>query len=157
MNNFYEELIIIFLKNEIKNIILTISKEYPKIININDAKKLIIKYNCKLNNIIFTNYSENENMNLKLKAIKNNFKKNNSKKISKTFEDKEKKCNARIWNGGLIYKKENNEIIYGGQCTFKKIHGTKYCKRHQLNRPHGNYFKKISKELIKHYEKYNKN
>ncbi len=56
------------------------------------------------------------------------------KKINKKYKKPEKKieieddpidyckCMARRLNGG-----------YGGQCTWKKINGTKYCRRHQTD------------------------
>ena len=149
-----KHLLIIQLKNEIKNLILYIQKTYSKQFSKDDAIKLIEEYTQSINLCEYSESSKNR-INTKVKKAIFTRKFRNSFLVNTdniTFNSKN--CCARVWNNGSIIKTEEGKIIYGKQCSRAKSKTSKkYCFYHEKNNPHGDFNKKASKEMQLHYKK----
>ena len=147
-------LLLLQIKDEIKNLILYIQKKYSKQLSKEDANALIDEYSSSIN---FIKYSKDDKaeINHKIKKAIYTRKFRNSFLI-KTDQLKfdKSKCHARVWNNGSIIKTEEGKIIYGKQCSKKICKSSKtYCSSHNKNNPHGDFNKEASKQMKLHYKK----
>ena len=149
-----EHLLIIQLKNDIKNLILYISKKYSKQFTKDDAIKLIEEYTQSINLCEYSKNSKNK-INTKVKKAIFTRKFRNSFLVNtNNISFDSKKCCARVWNNGSIIKTEEGKIIYGKQCSRSRSKTSKkYCYHHEKNNPHGDFNKKPSKDMKLHYKK----
>lgn len=154
MDILIEDLLKIYIKNDITNMIYYIQKKNPKIVSKEQAKELIDKYTININ---LDKYSDVDNNKIIKKVKKSIFTRKfngslNSKVNNLEFDNT--RCCARTWNNGSIVKMENGDIIYGKQCCRKlKDNSSNYCLTHSKKNKHGDFNKEISSELKKHFHK----
>ena len=177
INQLITNLLIKYIKNDLKNLLLFINYKYPEKFKKNDVKEYYKKY-CKVS---LKEYSKTNVNKLNIKTKKKHFqrhfgtikslnKMNMINKNKSKFNKKDKYCNARTWNNGSMIKTSDNKIIYGGRCTRLKLRNNndndndnnnnikcnEYCQQHTIKCKHGNYFEEPSKEIKELYKKYNK-
>ena len=161
MNSLIIELINIYIKNEVENMILYIKLKYPKILKKDITTLLINKYGRELT-INIKDYNKKERTKIYYRVQKKIFIRKFRNKALYYLSRRERdnnltfnknKCRARIWNNGSILKLETGIIKYGKQCSKNKLN-KHHCYQHSVNNPHANFDEKPSNDLIKHYEKY---
>ena len=175
INQLITNLLIKYIKNDLKNLLLFVNHKYHEKFKKTDVKEYYKKY-CKVS---LKEYSKTNANKLNIKTKKKHFqrhfgsvkslnKMNLINKNKKKYNKKDKYCNARTWNNGSITKTADDKIIYGGRCTrlklyYKDINNegkhtkcNEYCQQHTIKCKHGNYFEEPSEDIKKLYQKYNK-
>ena len=157
----YKELLSIYIKNEIENLILYIIRKNKKNIKKKNKKYLVDKYS-KNSNYIYKKYKTIQKnkiyFKVKQKIFIRKFKNKNititTKERITNFKFDKEKCKARTWGNGNIITLEDESVIYGKQCCRGKYKKSSYCKQHIRNNPHCDFNKEPTEKLKKHYQKY---
>ena len=129
-NSVYQD----FLK---KSLLTTIEQNYNDflehlVINYSSGKftkeDLISSFPLEINGINKINECDNEvNRQVKIKQ-----------KIVRKQIAEDKRCIARVWTSNPVIK-NNNEWIYGKQCSLSKKYNSSFCGIHSKKLPHGIY------------------
>lgn len=161
IQTFYKDLILLLVKNEIKNLLLYVKFKYPDILNNDNIINLFNKYK----NIKISNYSQTKLTKLYKKINKKVLKRRiknckslktiiNKNKTILNYKKNDKYCNARIWNGGQIINIDN-KTIYGCRCSRYKMKDKDYCHQHSIKNKHGSYFDEPTQEIKNLFIKFN--